>query len=96
VIKKAITNKNYEDYMTVLSSIWLRIKRNLFLYLEEKLDSAEKTLYNERTTVEHVFGRLLVAMQRSEKDEFEGRMILVRRSSKVIAHLMFGILAKLI
>ena len=53
----------------------------------EKLefDPAEKTRFNERTTVERVFGRL--------KDEFGGRMVRVRGSTKVMAHLMFGILA---
>ena len=49
------------------------------------LDPAKKVRYNERTTVERVFGRL--------KDEFGGRMIRVRGSTKVMAHLMFGILA---
>jgi len=48
------------------------------------LDPAKKVRYNERTTVERVFGRL--------KDEFGGRMIRVRGSTKVMAHLMFGIL----
>jgi len=50
-----------------------------------ELDPAEKKRYNERTTVERVFGRL--------KDEFGGRMVRVRGSTKVMAHLMFGILA---
>lgn len=50
-----------------------------------EFDAAEKTRFNERTTVERVFGRL--------KDEFGGRMIRVRGSMKVMAHLMFGILA---
>ena len=49
------------------------------------LDPAKKVRYNERTAVERVFGRL--------KDEFGGRMIRVRGSAKVMAHLMFGILA---
>ena len=49
------------------------------------LDPAEKIRYNERTAVERVFGRL--------KDEFGGRMIRVRGAAKVMAHLMFGILA---
>jgi len=52
---------------------------------KRELDPAEKTRFNERTTVERVFGRL--------KDEFGGRMIRVRGSTKVMAHLMFGILA---
>jgi transposase len=52
---------------------------------KRELDPAEKTRYNERTTVERVFGRL--------KDEFGGRMVRVRGSTKVMAHLMFGILA---
>jgi len=49
------------------------------------LDPAKKVRYSERTTVERVFGRL--------KDEFGGRMIRVRGPAKVMAHLMFGILA---
>lgn len=45
----------------------------------------EKERYKERTTVERVIGRL--------KDEFGGRMIRVRGAPKVMASLMFGILA---
>jgi hypothetical protein len=41
--------------------------------------------FKERTTVERVHGRL--------KDEFGGRMIRVRGPKKVMAHLMFGLLA---
>ena len=41
--------------------------------------------YNERTNVERVNGRL--------KDEFGGKMVRVRGCAKVMAHLMFGILA---
>ena len=52
---------------------------------KRELDPAEKTRYNERTAVERVFGRL--------KDEFGGRMVRVRGSTKIMAHLMFGILA---
>jgi transposase len=52
---------------------------------KRSLDPAKKVRYKERTTVERVFGRL--------KDEFGGRMIRVRGPAKVMAHLMFGILA---
>ena len=52
---------------------------------KRELDPAKKTRYNERTAVERVFGRL--------KDEFGGRMVRVRGSTKVMAHLMFGIIA---
>jgi hypothetical protein len=45
---------------------------------------AEVIHYNERSTVERVNGRL--------KDEFNGRMVRVRGHSKVMAHLMFGII----
>ena len=45
----------------------------------------EDKRYNERTNVERVNGRL--------KDEFGGKMIRVRGCVKVLAHLMFGILA---
>lgn len=45
----------------------------------------EAQRYKERTTVERVFARL--------KDEFGGRMIRVRGAEKVMASLMFGVLA---
>jgi len=45
----------------------------------------EDRRYNERSNVERVNGRL--------KDEFGGKNIRVRGHSKVMAHLMFGILA---
>jgi len=45
----------------------------------------EDLRYKERTIVERVYARL--------KDEFGGRMIRVRGYSKVMTHLMFGILA---
>ena len=45
----------------------------------------EDLRYKERTNVERVYARL--------KDEFGGRMIQVRGYAKVLAHLMFGILA---
>ena len=45
----------------------------------------EDRRYNERSNVERVNGRL--------KDEFGGKMVRVRGGAKVMAHLMFGILA---
>ncbi len=45
----------------------------------------ERVRYNERSTVERVFGRL--------KDEYGGRHIRVRGHAKVLCHLGFGILA---
>jgi len=45
---------------------------------------AEKVRYNERTTVERANARL--------KDDFGGRMIRVRGHTKVMCHLMFGVL----
>jgi hypothetical protein len=45
----------------------------------------EDRRYKERTNVERVYARL--------KDEFGGRMVRVRGYTKVLAHLMFGILA---
>ena len=47
--------------------------------------TAETQRYNERSTVERVNARL--------KDEFGGRVVRVRGHSKVMCHLMFGILA---
>jgi len=46
---------------------------------------AEDIRYNERSTVERVNARL--------KDEFGGRMVRVRGHTKVMCHLMFGVLA---
>ncbi|MCF6229214.1 MAG: transposase [Gammaproteobacteria bacterium] len=46
---------------------------------------AEDRRYNERSTVERVNGRI--------KDEFGARMVRVRGNAKVMAHLMFGIVA---
>ena len=53
--------------------------------IKRKLDPAQKRRYNERSTVERVFGRL--------KDEFGGRIVRVRGATKIMSHLMFGILA---
>jgi len=50
-----------------------------------ELAPAQKIRFRERTTVERVNARL--------KDEFGGRTIRVRGAAKVMAHLMFGILA---
>lgn len=47
--------------------------------------SPEDVRYNERSTVERVYGRL--------KDEFGARMVRVRGHAKVMCHLMFGVLA---
>ena len=41
--------------------------------------------YNERSTVERVNGRL--------KDEFGANMVRVKGHAKVMAHLMFGVIA---
>jgi hypothetical protein len=46
---------------------------------------AEQDRFRERTMVERVNARL--------KDEFGGRQIRVRGASKIMAHLMFGVLA---
>jgi len=52
---------------------------------EANYRTAENIRYNERSTVERVNGRL--------KDEFGGRMVRVKGHAKVMAHLMFGIIA---
>ena len=50
-----------------------------------QLSPAEEDRYRERTMVERTYGRL--------KDEFGGRFVRVRGGAKVMAHLMFGVLA---
>lgn len=50
-----------------------------------QLSPAEQIRYRERTTVERVFSRL--------KDEFGALNVRVRGNAKVMAHLMFGVLA---
>ena len=52
---------------------------------QKELSWAEADRYRERTLIERVNGRL--------KDEFGGRQIRVRGACKVMAHLMFGVLA---
>ncbi len=52
---------------------------------EANYTQAEDRRYNERGTVERVNGRI--------KDEFGARMVRVRGHAKVMAHLMFGIVA---
>lgn len=49
------------------------------------LSWAEEDRFRERTSVERVNGRL--------KEEFGGRFVRVRGAAKVMAHLMFGVLA---
>ena len=51
----------------------------------EEMTWAEKARYAERTMVERVFSRL--------KDQFGARSIRLRGSQKIMAHLMFGLLA---
>ena len=50
-----------------------------------QLAPAQRDRYRERTMVERVNARL--------KDEFGGRQIRVRGASKIMAHLVFGVLA---
>jgi len=56
-----------------------------FLPVARELSWAEADRYKERTMVERVNARL--------KDEFGGRYVRVRGAAKVMAHLMFGVLA---
>ena len=51
----------------------------------QEMTWAEQDRFAERTMVERVFSRL--------KDEFGARLIRVRGARKIIAHLMFGVLA---
>jgi IS5 family transposase len=53
--------------------------------LSPQLSPAQADRYKERTMVERVNARL--------KDEFGGNQIRVRGAAKVMAHLMFGVLA---
>ena len=52
---------------------------------ENAFSEADKQRFKKRTIVEQVNGRL--------KDEFGGRLIYCRGASKIMAHLMFGIVA---
>jgi len=51
----------------------------------EPMEPHQQVRFRERTSVERVFSRL--------KDEFGGRYVRVRGAAKVMAHLMFGVLA---
>ena len=52
--------------------------------IKEKFDPSDAIRYRERSSVERANARL--------KDEFCGRNVMVRGSSKVFSHLMFGLL----
>jgi hypothetical protein len=60
-------------------------KNVIVRHYPRQLSPAEEQRYRERTMVERVNGRL--------KDEFGGRCVRVRGAAKVMAHLMFGVLA---
>lgn len=56
-------------------------KRQKLIHME----SSESVRYNVRTNAERVNSRI--------KDDFGGRMVRVRGGTKVMCHLMFGVLA---
>jgi hypothetical protein len=62
-----------------------RNKSTILPHTQREFSWAEADRYKERTMIERVNGRL--------KDEFGARFIRVRGAAKVMAHLMFGVLA---
>jgi hypothetical protein len=62
-----------------------RNKSTILPHPQREFSWAEADRYKERTMIERVNGRL--------KDEFGARFIRVRGAAKVMAHLMFGVLA---
>jgi len=52
---------------------------------ENAFSAEQKQRFNKRTIVEQLNARL--------KDEFGGRLIYLRGASKIMAHLMFGVVA---
>jgi hypothetical protein len=77
----AIIDINTRRNMKLKEELTAEARRCELLHFERPEDRR----YKERTNVERVYARL--------KDEFGGRMIQVRGYAKVLAHLMFGILA---
>jgi len=75
-----LIDKNPRRNKALADELEAELKRQKLI----NLVSPEKIRYNERTTVERGNARL--------KDEFGGRMIRVRGNSKVMCHLMFGVL----
>ncbi|MDQ2944870.1 MAG: hypothetical protein M3Y27_02820, partial [Acidobacteriota bacterium] len=61
----------------------------------EEMTWAERERFRERTMVERVWQRSwhALALFSRLKDEFGARAVRVRGASKVMAHLMFGVLA---
>ena len=53
--------------------------------IQEELSEQDKERFKKRTIVEQLNGRL--------KDEFGGRIIYFRGATKIMAHLMFGVVA---
>lgn len=76
-----LIDKNPRRDKALAAELKAESKRQKLLNLE----SAERARYHERTTAERANARL--------KDEFGGRVVMVRGHAKVMCHLMFGVLA---
>ena len=89
------SSENNSQFLGHVPLIDINPRRNAVLKEELKAEAKrlkainyempEDRRYNERSNVERVNGRL--------KEEFGGKNIRVRGPAKVMAHLMFGILA---
>ena len=84
--------RNYSrklGHVPIIRPVKRKRKRILFSpapsYAAAEMTWAEEDRFRERTMVERVYARL--------KDEFGGRGIRVRGARKIMAHLMFGVLA---
>ncbi|MDQ2776095.1 MAG: transposase [Acidobacteriota bacterium] len=88
---KPITDRVKHYYKTGVTKVPLRKNSRSFKRVTEKelrapeMTWAERDRFAERTMVERVYSRL--------KDEFGGRSVRVRGAKKVMAHLMFGVVA---
>jgi hypothetical protein len=83
VMDAAYCSQTLHEYSRSLGHVPL-IDHNPRGGVKEEFDPADAVRYRERTVAERSNARL--------KDEFGGRNIFVRGSSKVMSHLMFGIL----
>jgi transposase len=88
---KPITDRAKRYYKTGVTKVPLRKNSRSWKRVTQKelrapeMTWAERDRFAERTMVERVYSRL--------KDEFGGRTLRVRGPSKVMAHLMFGVVA---
>ena len=84
-IRQASRNRNHEQVIYPRTQPKSKTQQPVRVKPQPQLSPAQEERYKVRTMLERVFGRL--------KDEFGAGRFRVRGTNKVMAHLMFSVLA---